>query len=410
VETEGLTPIPPLQVDPEAIDGYEEWYKVANTRALPYLPARTYDDQGRQLKEPHRPAVDPNLLPISQSIALFMQFTEKTTAVPAAALGDIDPVTRSGKAITALTQNSQRSTSNFLDNLIRSLRYEGQIVNNLLYPIYGARPGRLVRIMTGANQNETWVINHPQGQPSPPTPQGMQIHGGAKLTPDANFNVAIKVTRNYDTRRQELETTLGEIIGKDPQYGLSTFGDLFFKYQDGPGHLELAERAKVMLAPPVQQMLAAQAQGGQFDPKDAQIKQLQGQVAQAHQIIQGKQAEKAAEYQGKMQIAQVQESAESNRNRENNFFKLAIAEVGAKQDRFGAQLDALMDKLGMQFEGQQSALDRNHEAAMAHADAGHEQDLAALEQQAQQGQNVHDASMAAMQAQPPQPQAPQGQP
>jgi hypothetical protein len=409
VETVGLTPIPPLQVDPDAIDGFEEWYKVANTRALPYLPSRTYDDSGRPLKEPHRPAVDPNLLPISQSIALFMQFTEKTTAVPAAALGDIDPVTRSGKAITALTLNAQRSTSNFLDNLIRSLRYEGQIINNLLYPIYGARPGRIVRMMTGANQPETWMIQPPQGPPgqpgAPQPPPGMQIHGQAKLTPDANFNIAIKVARNYDTRRQELETTLGEIISKDPQYGLSVFGDLFFKYQDGPGHLELSDRAKLMLAPPVQQMLAAQARGGAFDPKDQMIQQLQQKLQQAGQIIQGKQAEKAAEMGGKMQIAHMQETFETQRHREDNETKLAVAELGAKVDRLALFLEE-RGRVGAQIhEAGMQQTDQAHEAALAHAQAGHEQDQAAQEQAMQTQQMGHDAAMGVMQAAPPQPAA-----
>ncbi len=406
VETVGLTPIPPLQVDPEAIDGYEEWYKVANTRALPYLPARTYDDQGRQLKEPHRPAVDPNLLPMSQSIALFMQFTEKTTAVPAAALGDIDPVTRSGKAITALTQNSRNSTSNFLDNLIRAIRHEGEVINNLLYPIYGARPGRIARILSNTGQPQTFVINHPQGQPTPQPPAGMTIHGQAKLTPDANFDVAIKVTRNYDTRRQELETTLGEIIGKNPQYGLQTFGDLYFKYQDGPGHMELSERAKVMLAPPIQQMLAAQAAGGTFDPKDQIIKQLQGQVQQAHQIIQGKQAEKAAEMGGKLQIATMQETHEDARAALDRETKLAVAELGAKVDRLQLFLTERARVGSQEADAQQSQADQSHDAAMAHAQAGHDQDMAAQEQAAQQQQNQHEAALATMQSQPPQPQEP----
>jgi Phage P22-like portal protein len=410
VETVGLTPIPPLQVDPDAISEYEEWYKVANTRALPYLPSRTYDDQGRQLQQPHRPAVDPNLMPISQSIALFQQFTEKTTAVPAAALGDIDPVTRSGKAISALTQNSRNSTSNYLDNLVRSIRREGEILNNLLYPIYGARPGRIVRILTGAGQPQTMLINHPEGQPTPTPPAGMQIHGQAKLTQDANFNVAIKVTRNYDTRRQEIETTLGEIISKDPQYGLQTFGDLFFKYQDGPGSAELSERAKMMLAPPIQQMLQAQANGGTFDPRDAQIKQLQGQIGQLQQVIQGKQAEKQAEMAGKFQIASMQESADSDRHRQDNETKLAVAALGAKWEQMQNAMQLLQQEIArvgtQQHDAGQAALDRSHEVAMAHADAGQEQDMQQQDQQAQQAQNTHDASMAVMQAQPPQPQEP----
>ncbi|HMF28400.1 MAG TPA: portal protein, partial [Candidatus Cybelea sp.] len=148
VETVGWSPLTPLIADPDAIEGFPEW-EVLSSRVVPYARARSYDDQGRPLQEPHRPNADPNLAPMTQAIAMFAGFTEKTTAVPAARLGDIDPVTRSGQALKVLTQNSQQSTSNYLDNLVRSMKYEAKIINNLLYPIYGARPGRLVRIMTG---------------------------------------------------------------------------------------------------------------------------------------------------------------------------------------------------------------------------------------------------------------------
>ena len=120
VEVIGLTPIPPLQVDPEAIDGYEPWYAVANIRTLPYLPARTYDDQGRQLAAPHRPPVDPNILPIAQAIALFDASIKSTTAVPDPTLGNVDPTLKSGRAIREVVANAAQSTSNYLDNLARS--------------------------------------------------------------------------------------------------------------------------------------------------------------------------------------------------------------------------------------------------------------------------------------------------
>jgi hypothetical protein len=252
------------------------------------------------------------------------------------------------------------------------------------------------------------MIQPPQGQPGQPGPQpppGMQIHGQAKLTPDANFNIAIKVARNYDTRRQELETTLGEIISKDPQYGLSVFGDLFFKYQDGPGHLELSDRAKLMLAPPVQQMLAAQARGGAFDPKDQMIQSLQQKLQQAGQIIEGKQAEKAAEMGGKMQIAQMQETFETQRHREDNETKLAVAELGAKVDRLALFLEE-RGRVGAQIHeaGMQQG-DQAHEAAMAHAQAGHEQDMGAQDAAMQTQQMGHDAAMGVMSSAPPPPAA-----
>jgi hypothetical protein len=371
VEMVGLTPIPPLMTDPDAIEGYESWYAVANTRTLPYLPYRTYDDQGRQLKEPHRPGVDPNLLPVSQSIAMFREGIQATTAVPASRLGDIDPVTRSGKAIRELTQNSQQSTSNFMQNLIRSLRYEGQIENNLLYPIYGARPGRLVRIMTGMGESQTIMV-HDAPKESQLVQQAQAV---AKLTPDAKFNINIKVARDFDTRRDQEQQTLGQLIAAEPQL-MTWFGDLWFKNQDGPGHQAMAERAKVMLAPPIQKLLAATAQGQNFDPEkaalQAQLAQAQQQLQAAGMAIQTKQVEQ----QGKLQITQVQEAADLEKHRQDNETKLAVAELGAKVDRLALFLEERA-RLGSQ----------QHDAAMAGAQMGHDA------QQTQQQQR-HEMNMA----------------
>ena len=376
VEMVGLTPLTPLIGDPDATEGYPEW-DLLNTRVVPMARYRTYDDQGRPLKEPHRPNADPNLLPISQSIALFSAQIEKTTAVPAARLGDIDPVTRSGKALDRLTANSQKSTSNFMENLVRSVRYEGQIENNLLYPIYGTRPGRLVRILTGKGESQLIAIHD---APQSATPQELALiqkaQSVAKLTPDATFNINLKVTRDFDTRRMEEAAQIGELLQADPQL-LSWFGDLWFANQDGPGHDQLAARAKVMLAQPIQQMLAAQAQG-QTPPSPREMA-MQTQIAKMGQALQQAGLEKqgkVVEGQIKTQQIALQESAEMQRNRENNETKIAVAELGAKVDRLalfleergriGAQIqDAGEANLNRQHEDQQNAMQQTQDAKMA---------------------------------------------
>jgi hypothetical protein len=415
VETVGLTPIPALQVDPDAIEGYEEWYKVAATRALPFLPSRTFDDYGRQLAPPHRPAVDPNLAPLSQSIALFSQFVEKTTAVPAARVGDIDPVTRSGKAIQQLTANSQQSTSNFLDNLVRSIRREGEIINNLLYPIYGGRPGRLVRLMTGENQQRLALITDGKSSGAPPDMALMQkAQMVAKLTPDAQFNIAIKVTRNFDTRRQELETTLGEIIAKDPQYGMSVFGDLFFKYSDAPGHMEMAGRARAMLAPQVQQMLMAQEQGtAPPTPRELHLQQQLQQAQQQLQQLSLDQHGKVIETQGRMQIEQVKQTHEDQRAALDRETKIAVAEIAAQAKNAIESLRVFMEeraRVGAQIhDAGQSQLTRDADAVSQASAQAHELDLQSQQQQAAAAaagqQQGHEAAMGVMDQTAPQPPA-----
>jgi hypothetical protein len=399
VETVGWTPLTPLIADPDAVDGYPEW-DVLSSRVVSYARARSYDDQGRPLKEPHRPQADPNLAPMSQAIAMFSGFTEKTTAVPAARLGDIDPVTRSGKALSVLTQNSQQSTSNYLDNLVRSMKCEAKVINNLLFPIYGQRPGRLVKIMNGEGHPQTAFINDPR---NPQFAQQHQLARQAKLisvlTKDANFNVAAKIGRQYDTRRQEEDSIIGQLIAANPQL-ITWFGDIFFKNQDGPGHEEMAARAKVMLAPQIQQYLASQEQGtAPPTPREmalqAQNKQLTGAVQQLMQDRQGK----VIEGQFRTHQTEIQESAETQRQREKNETTITVAELNAlakeMQDTRAFFLEE-RGRIGAQIhEAVQSALDRQHDAEQAQADRQQQSQQMAMDAAGQTQQ------LAAQAVQPP---------
>lgn len=393
VEMVALTPVPPLSVDPEAIDGYQAWYEASTTRTLPYLPARTYDDDGRELRGPAPMVRETPIQAVAQSVALFDQGIQATTVMHDPAIGKVDPTLKSGKAIAAIVARGQQGTSNYLDNLRRSIRYEGQIINNLLYPVYGTRPGRIARIIDGQGEAQTLTIAGPPeatgtpmpgptgapaavGQPGQP-PAAAPVY---RLTPDAKFNVAVKVSRSYDSRRAEEGDFLGQLIQADPAL-LGVFGDLLFKHLDVPGAEALAERAEVMLVPPVQQLLQAKKQGQQPLPP-----QIQSQIQRGGQIIEGLsktvqelEAEKAAkqvELQGRLAIAQAQATSQLELHREDNETKLAVAELSAKVDRLALFLEERA-RLGAQA----------HETALAASDAGHDELMAqqAHQQTLQQG-------------------------
>jgi len=432
VETIGLTPLSPLQVDPDAIDGYEEWYKVANTRTLPFLPSRTYDDQGRQLKEPHRPAVDPNIFPMAQAIQLFDQFIRSTTAVPDPTLGNVEPALKSGKSIQALTANAAQSTSNFLDNLARSIRYEGQIINNLLYPIYGAKPGRLVRILTGENEAQTIHISAPQpptmpGQPvapmPPPAPNAAKM---AVLTKDAHFNVSIKVTKQYDVKREETAAFLGNIIAADPQQ-MGVVGDMLYRNIDVPGNSEMADRQKLMLAPPIQAYLASKEQGQAPLPPQVQqhMAQMAQQLQEAQQII-AKLAEDAKghqlDYQGKVDVEKMRQQTDVTKAQLANELAITLQSMkdaaGIAEAKIAAGVsdqEAIDEAIALGHEhaqeATQAALDRQQEQTMQQTDQAHQAAMTAFQPSPAEGQPTSDQGQAAPQsAQPTTPAPTNGQP
>jgi hypothetical protein len=381
VEMVGLAPLTPLMVEEGQVEGYEEWYNQANTRTLPYLPFKMKNLEGDRAASPPFPAPrDVPIAPVAASVQMFDEAIKDTTGVPASTLGDTDPTLKSGKAIRAVLEQSWQGTRNYLDNLARSIRHEGLIINDLLYPIYN-REGRLARIINGQGEAQTILINQPftmqgEGKLRRPMPaeQGAEGAKQYRLTKDASFNVAVKVVKNTDTRREQESAMVGGMIEANPAL-MGVFGDLFFKNLDGPGHREMAERAKVLLVPPVQKLLQEQASGMVPVPPEAQAK-----IDQAGQMIQAL-SQKVQELQQEVSTDQAKQQATIAKAQMDNQAKLAQAQLDAQtalekakidgQVRFEiAQLDA---QVTVDIAEMKAKTDRDLEAAkLAHADLSRE--------------------------------------
>ena len=382
VEQVGLTPIPPWMMAEGQDEGFEAEYQASTTRTLPILHYNLKDSNGTLVgAPPFRTNVSTDVASIATGVQIFGQAIAATSVVPETALGNVDSTVKSGRLAKMLLEQAERGTSNFLDNLVRSMRHEARVVNDLLYPIYG-RPGRLARMVDGQNQQASVVIGKPftmQGegkqarpmpvpgdwQPGQTPPEGAKLY---QLTPDADFNVAIKVSKNFETRRQEIAQTLAEVISASPEQ-MQVIGDLLWKYFDLPEHEEIAKRYKVLLLPQIQQMLA----GDQPIPPALQAKfEQMAQMIQALTPLADKnQAEltkvKAQEDAETHRLA-IKEAAEDARSRADNETKLAVAELGAKVDRLALFLEERA-RVGMQM----------HEIGMSGME--HQQAMQATEQQ-----------------------------
>jgi len=399
IETVGLSPIPTVMLE-EGTDGpYKAWWQLAATRTLPYLLYKSTNLEGVKANPPMTVPRETQIQEIAMGLQVFDEAIKSTTGVPESNMGHQDPTVKSGKMVQALIAQSQLGTSHFMNGLRRSMRYEGQIENNLLYPIYGTRPGRLARIVTGDGESLTVPIGQPQnGQPQP-TQKRYQ------LTPEANFNVVVKVVKNAGTLREQETNMMGSIIEAAPPL-MSVLGDLFFKNQDGPGHKEAAERMKVMLDPKVQMLLAQKAQGGPQIPPQvlAEQAQMKQQLDDAHQLLQkaaGELQSKQAENDTKIRIAQMELESKERIAQADRETKLAVAELGAKVDRLTLFLEERA-RLGVQdHEAHQANVDRAHDVAMAAQ--GHQQAMQAGEAQAgvaagqQAAQQSHEATQQAVQ-------------
>ncbi len=284
VETVGLAPIPPWMVVEGQIEGYESWYEAANTRALPYLPWKQTDLEGRPAGRPERTPVDTPISAISGSLQVFNETIKSTTGVPDATMGNVDPsIRQSGKAIRQLLEQSAKGFGNYLDNLARSIRYEAKVINAALPVVYG-RPGRITQMVNAEGKPQSVMLHQPfvmQGQNGNSRPVSAPNDPNAKtyaLTRDADFNITVKVVKDPGTLREEEASQLGELISAEPSM-MTWFGDLFFENQDGPGHQEMANRAKLMLAPPIQQSLSGQ------QPIPPQVQAKMAQMQQMHDML-----------------------------------------------------------------------------------------------------------------------------
>ncbi len=381
VERVGLTPIPPWMMAGGQDEGFEDEYNAANTRTLSRLHYNLKDQFDQQAPPPFKPDNRADVADIAMGVQMFGQAIQATSVVPETALGNTDATVKSGKLARALIEQGEQGTSNFMDNHKRSLRHEARVINDLLYPLCG-REGRRLKIVNGQGDIESIVLGVPftlegDGKNKRPTPvqgwqEGMPLPPNAKLyklTPDADFNVAVKITKSVDTRRQQIVQFLGELIGSDPQQ-MAVIGDKLWKYLDVPDHAEIEERYKLMLAPPIQQLLS----GNSPLPPEAQqkIAMLEGQLQEIMPLADKNKAD--------LMKAQGQEQAESQR---------AAADIASREKierwKIEAQLEIEMAKLG----NAQMMARAEQDAQLLHA-----HNDAQLAAQTQQQQIAADAAMA----------------
>lgn len=400
VEMIGLAPLPPWMVAEGQIENYETWYELATTRTLSYLPYKTRDHEGNQVGPPIRTPTDIQIAPVAASVQMFDEAIQSTTGVHDPSVGKTDPSLRSGRAIAQIVQQGQQSTSNYMDNLQRSIRYEGLIINDLLYPIYG-RPGRIARLIDPHGNPSLKIIGKPMvmqnGKPmvNPDAPDAQTF----SLTKDANFNLVVKVTKAYETRRSEEAQLVGEMMGQNPQL-MGVFGDLFFKNLDSPGHTEMAERAKLMLAPPIQQMLS-QSGGQPMDPQimaamqqgAAQMQQMGQALQEAQQVIQTKQIES----QARLQEAKLNADKDIALQQMRDATSIEVAKIAAAAK--GVQIGQMAENEALATGREQAhdlgmqAHQQAHEAAQADRQAQMQSDLAAQQAQHTQNQAVTQAAL-----------------
>lgn len=390
IERVGLTPIAPWMVAEGQVEGYENQWDQANTRALNRLTYRTRDLEGNPVGAPIRTPAEADIQAISQSVVMFNEAIQSTILVPDPAQGRINPSLRSAATVRELVEQSDQGTSNYTQNMVDiTMFHEARILNAML-PIYAARPGRLISVINGTNQAQQVMLGVPyvqQGNTAKPAPDPtMPDAKMLDFTENAQCNIAIKIVKNFDTRRQEESMMLGQIIQHNPEM-FAIYGPLWAKNLDVPGHQEIAKLALAVADPRVQQVMLGQ----QPIPPQAQA-----QMAQMQQMIEALEAE-LSKSQQIIQAKQVEKSADVQQTQMDNATKIQIAEINSGTQLAIADIKAQLDATKLAVEQMRAIVDAAKEEGMAKRAEQHEQHTQAVdkavEHMALAREHAHDAAM-----------------
>lgn len=405
IETVGLATRAPYQLDPEQVEGYEDWWKASNTRNFPYLPRKSFDARGNQYLPIQRNVEEPAIQAITLAAHEADGDLKATTGIFDPSLGNLNPADRSGKAVLALQKQAELGSSGYLYNVAHmSMVLEGKILLDLIPKVYNT-PGRIVAALGEDDQRKNVMLGQPfidqngTPQPVPPGTPGAKVIDLAQ----GEYQVAIEVGKSFTTRREEGASAMSEMAQAAPQL-LPMYADLWVGNLDFPGSKQIADRLKKALPPQLQEQTnSPELRAMQLQQQNQQAgqmiefltKELQGKTEFIHteQIkAQQKLQEIQLEQQGKERLAWIQVSAQ-----------LAIAGAKLDADMAGKFVDALETRAATILDAHLQKLTQAHEIASKAVDHAHEQLMTgaqmAHEQAQQAGDRFHEGAMQLQQQQ-----------
>lgn len=293
-ETIALSPRSPWIVAEGQIEGYEHIWKTANKSNHAYLPYKlTSLPNGQPAPPPQRNSFEPPVMALTQASMQEVDNLKAVTGIYDAALGNQSNET-SGIAIRSRASQAQTSNFHFSDNLLRSQRYEGRQLVDLIPKIYDTK--RASRILGEDDKEEIILLNQVFER------KGKEVkydlgHG--------KYDVIVSNGPSYETKRQEALDAMLELTRTMPQLP-SVASDLIVKLMDMPMKDELADRLKKTLPPGI-----LNEEGADIPPQVAQ------KIQQYEQFIE-------------QMTAQLKETSEDLKN-EKNETRRKIVELEFKE-------------------------------------------------------------------------------
>lgn len=356
----------------------------ANVSPLAFLEYEAVDIDGKPAPPPTRITFDPPIQGVIEAIHQADEDYKTTAGFHDASLGERGPQ-ESGKAINARTAQDELGSSHYLDSQRLSMASLGRQMIELFRVVYDVATvhritgddgrERDVMIFSGSDhdpRSEKYLKTHPTDAQPLTLPDGktvvppggkipFQLPDGVKELYDLSvgeFNVEVSANKDSGTRREQaVDMTMGLFKVLPPELA-AKFLDLLFVMVDMPVAHQMAERAKLLLPPELQDQ-----EGGEDLPPAALAK-----LAQAKQMIDqlGKQLQAATEA---LKTKQLETSSKERIAAAANASREKIAGVQEQADLIKTEAEiqaeqALAD-IRVRLEQFQSAIDMIHEKRMA---------------------------------------------
>lgn len=262
----------------EAIEGYEDRWANANSSNFAYLPYNSVDESGNAIPAPQRqpPAVMP-----SAQVQLLQLSTEEMRAASGQQNANfgIKSEAASGIGIQRLKAQGEVATFHFPDNQVRGLRYEAQILVDLIPKIYDTK--RVIRVLGLDGKDQMATLDPSMQQPYAEVDSDDSDINASDIQKIFNpavgrYDVVIDTGPSYQTQRQEAADQLTELASRNPQL-MQIAGDIIVRSYDFPMADQLAKRLEKALPP----NLADNKKKGptpQEQQLQQQLQQAQGQL------------------------------------------------------------------------------------------------------------------------------------
>jgi len=274
-ESIATQPIQPWILDPESIEEHEALWETSNTRRHAYLPVKTYDDQGREMRKPER--VQPAMIPeaLIEGRKLAESDIMMVTGQYQAQFGENENA-KSGKAISERQAQGDNAGYHWNDGMATMIRAVGKMLVDLIPKVYDTP--RIIKIMAEDESEQEIQIDPQAKQAMQVTEMGEMAATRGIFNPSVGtYDVEADIGPDYATRRQEAFNALTQLASQNKDL-IMIAGDLIVKAADFPMADELAQRLKRMVPP--------QALGLAPPPQlQQQIAELTKQNAALHSVV-----------------------------------------------------------------------------------------------------------------------------